>query len=77
MALAPRQFVNLIRLLDDSDQVGNVSQFPLVQHQAQIAHVRILGEVIDSDRLEAAAPAFDAVHRVALLEQQFGQVAAV
>ena len=48
-----------------------------MQHQPGIEFVGILVEVVDPGRVEAAGPAFDAMHRVALLEEQLGKVAAV
>ena len=39
--------------------------------------MRILVEVIDPGGVEAAGPAFDAMHGVALLQQKLRQVAAV
>jgi len=39
--------------------------------------VGILVKVIDPGGVEAAGAAFDAVHGVALLQEQFGQIAAV
>jgi hypothetical protein len=71
--------VDLIRLhlLDDPDQVGAVGEVAVVQREAGIALMWVLVEVVDPGGVEAAGPPLDAVHAVALLQQQFGQVAAV
>ncbi len=78
MALST-QVVDLIglHLLDDPDQVGAVREVAVVQHQPRVAFVGILIEVIDPGGVEAAGPPLDAVHRIALLQQQLSQVAAV
>ncbi len=78
MALST-QVVDLIglHLLDDPDQVGAVREVAVMQHQPWIALVGILVEVIDAGRVEAAGPALDAMHRVALLQEELRQVAAV
>jgi len=67
------QVVDLIRLhlLDDPDQVGAVRQVAVVQREPLIELVRVLIQVIDPRGVEAARPPLDAVHRVALLQQQF------
>ena len=73
------EVVDLIRLglLDDPDQVGAVRQVAVVQHQPRVALVGVLIQVIDAAGVEAAGPPLDPVHRVALLQQEFGQIAAV
>ena len=48
-----------------------------MQHKARVTLMRILVEVIDPAGVEAAGPAFDAMHHIALLQQEFRQVAAV
>ena len=48
-----------------------------MQHEATIGLVWVLVQVVDSLRVEGRGPALDAVHFVALLEQEFCQVGAV
>jgi hypothetical protein len=73
------QVVNLIglHLLDDADQVGAVGEIAVMEHQAGIALVGVLVEVIDAAGVEAAGPPLDAVHRIALFQQELGQVGTV
>ena len=66
-----------LHLLNDALQVAAVAQVAVVQLQALIQLVRILIEVIDPGGVETAGPALDAMHGVALLQQQLRQVAAV
>ena len=78
MALC-RQIVHLVRidLVDDPHQVGAITEVAVVQKQLHAVHVRILVEVVDARRVERARPADDAVHLVALLQQQFREVGPV
>ena len=73
------QVVDLVRLhlLDDADQAGAVGQVPVVQDEPLLGFVRILVEVIDAVGVEQRRTALDAVHLVALLQQQFRQIGAV
>ncbi len=66
-----------LHLLDDADQVGAVRQVAVVQREALVVHMRILVQVVDAVGVEQAGASLDAVHVVALVEQQFGQVGAV
>ena len=66
-----------LHLLNDPLQVAAVAQVAVVQRQAWIQLVRILIEVINPGGVEAAGPALNAMHGVALLQQQLRQVAAV
>ena len=63
-------------LLNDADQVGAVRQVPVVQDQTRISLMRILIEVVDPARVEAAGPALDAMNDVPLLEKQLCQITA-
>jgi hypothetical protein len=83
MALSA-EVVDLIRLhlLDDPDQVGAVGEIAVVEGEPGRLSlltplVRVLVEVIDPAGVEAARAPLDAVHLVALLQQQLRQVAAV
>jgi hypothetical protein len=69
------QVVDLIglHLLDDPDQVGAVCEVTVVEHQARIALMRVLVEVIDPGGVEAAGPPLVAVRllrRRSLLEEK-------
>ena len=48
-----------------------------MENQAGIQFVGILIQVIDPGRVEAAGPPLNAMHRIALLQQQLSQVTAV
>jgi hypothetical protein len=48
-----------------------------MQHQVRVLLVGILIEVIDPAGVEAAGPALDPVHHIALLQEQLGKIAAV
>ena len=66
-----------LNLLNDPLQVAGIAQVSVVQRQAWIQFVWILIKVIDSGGVEAAGSALDAMHGVALLQQQLRKVAAV
>ena len=71
-----------LHLLDDPDQVGAVCEVAVVELQLgalalAAGLVGILIEVVDSLGVEAAGPALDAMHAVALFQQQLGQVGAI
>ena len=76
--------IDLIRphLLDDPDQVGAVGEVAVVEGELRglsllTPLMRVLIEVIDPAGVEDARAAFDAVHLVALLQEELRQVAAV
>jgi hypothetical protein len=73
------QVVDLVglHLLHDADQVGAVRQITVVQLEALVVDMRVLVQMIDPVGVEQAGAALDAVHFVALRQQQFGQVGAV
>ena len=73
------QVVDLVRLrlLHDADQVGAVRQITVVQLEALVVDMRVLVQMVHAVGVEQAGAALDAVHRVALLQQQFRQVGAV
>ena len=66
-----------LHLLDDANQAGGVRQVPIVQDELAAGFVRVLVEVVDAVGVEQAAAALDAVHLVALVQQELGQVGAV
>ena len=78
MALST-EVVDLIglHLLNDPDQVGAICKVAVVKYQARITFVGILIKVINPAGVEAARAPLDAVHLVALLQQQLRQIAAV
>jgi hypothetical protein len=73
------QVVHLVglHLLDDAGEVAGVSQVAIVQLEARVFHVRVLVDVVDPAGVERAGAPLDAVHDVALLQQQFRQIRAV
>ncbi len=73
------QVVDLVGLglLDDADEVGRVGQVAVVHEEAHARLVRVVVEVVDAVGVEQAGAALDAVHDVALVEQELGQVGAV
>ena len=75
MALGAK-ITNLIRLnlLNNPDQVGAVGEIAVLQHQARVALVRILVEVIDpGGGVETAGPALDPMHHINLLQQELAR----
>ena len=58
-----------LHLLNYSLQVAAVTQVAVMQRHAWILLMRILIEVIDPVGVEAAGPALDAMHVIALLQQ--------
>jgi hypothetical protein len=73
------QVVDLVglHLLHDAGEVGAVGQVTIVQHEVAVVDVRILVEVVDPVRVEGGGAALDAVHLVALLQKELGEVGAV
>ena len=73
------QVVDLVRLgfLHDADQVAAVAEVAVVQVKAGVVNVRVLVDVVHALGVELAAAALDAVHDVALFQQQLGEVRAV
>ena len=73
------EIVNLIRL-DDLDQffkAAAVGKIAIVQKETDVCFVNILEDVDDAAAVERGRTANDAVHLVALLEQEFGKIGAV
>ena len=73
------QVVDLVglHLLDDAHQAGEVGQVAVVQHEVAVIDMRILIEMVDPVGVEQAAAALEAMHLVALAQQQLGQIGAV
>jgi hypothetical protein len=59
-----------LNLLNDANQIGAVGQVAVVQNETLILLVRVLVEVIDAVCIEERGAALDAVHLIALGEQQ-------
>ena len=74
-----REVVNLIGLhfLNDADEVGAVRQVTVMQLEADISVVRVLVQVVDAIGIKEGGSAFDPVHLIAFLQQQFGQIRTV
>ena len=74
-----REIVDLVglRLLDQADQVGGVGQVAVVQEETRVVLVRIDVEVIDAAGVERRGAPLDAVHHVALGEQERREIGAV
>ena len=66
-----------VDLPDQVDQRDAVVEVPVVQEQVPVAVVRVLEDGVQALGVEAGRAAHDAVHVVALLEQQLGEVRAV
>ncbi len=73
------EVINLVGLdfLNDADEVGGIRQVPVMQAETAVIDVRIFVDMIDAVGVEARRPAFDAVHLVTLVEQEFGEVGTI
>jgi hypothetical protein len=73
------KIVDFVRLhaLDDPHDARRIGQIPVVQKEMPVGHVRIAAQVIYPIGVEQRRAAFNAVHIVALGQQQVGQVRAV
>ena len=73
------EVVDLVGLYvaQQADQGDAVGQVRVVQHQGPVGLLRVLVDVVDPLGVEGRRAAHEAVHRVALGQQQFGQVRAV
>src|ERR1700730_17527254 len=74
-----RQIIDLVglRFLDDANEVGGVGDVAIVQMEANALLVGIAIEMIDARRVEGRRAPLDAVHDIALAEQQFGEIGPV
>ena len=66
--------LNLLHHVDEARRIGEIA---VVEHEAAVADVRILVEMIDPVGVEQRRPALDAVDDVPLVEQELGEVGAV
>ena len=62
---------------NNTGQVASVTQVSIVQLEAGVVYVGVLVDVVDTVGVKRAGTAFDAVHFVALVQQQLRQVGAV
>ena len=74
-----RQVIDFVRLhlLDDPNQVRGVGQIAIMQFEPHVFLMRILIQMIDAIGIERGGAALDAVNRVALGQQKFGEIRAV
>ena len=73
------QVVDLVRLcfLHDADQVGGIGEVAIVHEKACALVMRVDVKMVDAGRIEGRRAPLDAMHYVALTEEQFRQVRAV
>jgi hypothetical protein len=64
-------------LLHHVDEARRIGEIAVVEHEAAVAGVRILVEVVDPVGVDERRPALDAVDDVSLVEQELGEVGAV
>src|SRR5581483_1817477 len=74
-----REIVDLRRLhfLDDTNEIGGVGQIAVVHEEARAWQMRVDIQMIDTLGIERRRTPLDAVDLVALLEQEFCEIAAV
>ncbi len=74
-----REVVDLVGLglLHEADQVGGIGQVAVVQEEARLVLVRVDVEMVDAGGVERRRAPLDAVHDVALGEQELGEIGAV
>jgi hypothetical protein len=66
-----------LHLLDDAHQAGAVGHVAVVEDEAAVRFVRILVEMVDAVGVEQRSATLDAMHFVALVEQELGEVGTV
>lgn len=78
MALSA-EVVDLVRrhLAQDASQVRRVGQVTIMQEQARVWFVRILADAVNAARVEKQGAPLDAVHLIALLEQELSHITSV
>ena len=74
-----REIVDLVglRLLHQADQVGRIGHVAVVQEEARLRLMRIDIEVVDAAGVERRRATLDAVHDIALIEQEPGEIRAI
>src|SRR5262249_20028242 len=73
------EVINLIRLrlLDDPNEVGSVRQVSVVHGKAQVLLMQVLIKMIDPPSVERGRAPLQAMHDIALIEQEFGKVRSI
>ena len=73
------EVVDFVRfdLLNDADEVRGVGQIAVVQHEAAVAFVWVLIQVVDSVCVEQRGAALNAVNFVPFFQQKLSQVGAI
>jgi hypothetical protein len=73
------QIVNLVRLhrLNDADQIRGVRHVSVMNLKMRAGNVRVLVHMVDARRIERRRAALDAVHNIALAQQELRQIGAV
>ena len=73
------KIVDLVRLhfLNDSNQIGGISQIPVVQRETDIFLMRILVKMINAIGIEGRCAALYTMNVVALRQKEVGQVRAI
>src|SRR5205814_8884950 len=66
-----------LRGLDDAYQARRIGHVAVVQDQAAVLVVRVLVQVIDALGVDERGAPLDAMHHVALGEQELGEIGAV
>ncbi len=73
------EVINFIRLglLDDADEAGAICHVAMVQKKTHAFFMAILIQVVDAVGIEQRGAPLQAMHDVAFVEQEFGQVSAI
>ena len=73
------QVIDFIRLyfLYNPDQVRAVGQITIMQYQVTVRDMRVFVKMIDPLGIEQGTPAFNSMHFIAFLQQQFRQISSV
>ena len=73
------EVVDLVRLhlLQDTGEVRTVRQVAVVQNEVLVLHMRVFVDVVHALRVEGRGAALDAMHFVALGQQELSEVRAV
>ena len=66
-----------LRLLHNADEIGRIGGIAVMHEERDARLVRIMVQVIDAPGIERRRTALDAVHDIALGEQEFGEIGAV
>jgi len=74
-----RQIVDFVRLhfLDNPDQAGGIREIAMMQGEIESLLMGVVIEMINSIGVDQGRPALDAVNRITLGQQQFGEIRTV